>query len=331
MGDNDAKVFLLVLSFLMFWTGFVGIVNMASSEQITLSTIGAVLGSPASQSALPGQMVLNPNDNSAANSLLTNQNYTPGEYDPNLTHSQMGWLTNYGKWEVTANGYELIDPEPGIFNQRPVLWMDGILPDSNGVYTVNYLINNIPDTEFSLYPRFNKITPALSLRIAIEPDGIHFYDTEVQRAFVPASGYQTTTPGTGSIYMTQFDSKNGILYVQKDGGAVYSCSGMFLVDNKGLFFGAVGSRDAGFAVRSTDAIRTSGTGGSGQESPWGWAVKLIENTIPGATAVIQMLSILAAAVGLTSQPVVPFAVWAALGIPSIITLMYLGAKLARGS
>lgn len=131
MGDNDAKIFLLILTFLMFWTGFVGIVNLASSGEITLSTIGSVVGSPASQSALPNQMILNPNDNSAANSLLTSQNYTPGEYDPDLTHSQTGWLTNFGEWNVTANGYELINPQPGIFNNRPVLWMDGIIPDSN--------------------------------------------------------------------------------------------------------------------------------------------------------------------------------------------------------
>lgn len=169
------------------------------------------------------------------------------------------------------------------------------------------------------------------MRIGIETDGVHFYDTEVERAFIPASGYQTTTPGTGSIYTTQFDSRNGILYIQKDGEEIYACSGMFLVNNEGLFFGAAGSYDAGFAVKSTDATRTSGTGASGQESPWGWAVRLIEDTIPGATAVIQVLSILGAAVGLTSQPIVPFAIWAALGIPSIITLIYLGAKLARGS
>lgn len=345
MGDTDAKVFLMILTFLMFWTGFVGIVNLASSGEITLSTIGSVLGSPASQTSVPGQLVMDPGNNAAANSLIYEQNYSSGNFDQNLTFGISDWRISYGEWTAGPTGYVLTDPNPSSLQHTPypALFLDNIIPDSNGVYTVDYRIDNIPDTTFYIYPKYSRSDPAHTIQIAFAPEGIHVYNqlwigtgvdgTKTELAFIPAAGVQTTAPG-GSVFTTKLDSKQNLLTIQKDGGEVYSVSGTIVpgsIFTQSFYYGAVGSNDAGFTLQGTMASRSYSTAASGSNTPWGWAVKLVENTIPGATAVIQMLAIIGAAVGLTSQPVVPFAVWAALGIPAIITLLYLGAKLARGS
>jgi hypothetical protein len=216
--------------------------------------------------------------------------------------------------------------------------LDNIVPDSNGHYVVSYTIDNVPNEPYAVYARYQ--TEPNNIIVLFKDDGVHIRNDKPFGAsaiadifFYPLPNAQKTIPG-GSIIETDYAPASGTLAVFQDGNMLFSVSGMtgnIYPGGSVTYYGALSSESVGIVLKSTDATRAAASSnGSANGGIWSGLANLITGIVPGGQAIVQFFAIIGAAIGLTSDPVIPFAVWAIIGIPQIAFLIYLGLKIARG-
>jgi hypothetical protein len=343
MAQQDGMILMLVLMFFAAWTGFTGVLNLMSpsvpdSQRITWDTIGSMGGS------IPGQVVYVVSPVSA----ITQQNYTDAAgYNHNFTVEKQSWLSDFGTWTQGSTGYVLTaKSSPNLFvgARDPVLYLNNVVA-INGVYTVSYVIDNVPGESFAIIPRYSPTGAGTNvnqgglngynIRVVFSSDGVHIpniVDGEADYFFYPMQDAQLTIPG-GSEITSDYNPTLNQVTITKDGNILFAVSGIQPINTLvagPLYYGAVSSNTIGFTVVGTAAAFSSNPTNSGDYNVWSGLATLITGIVPGGQAIVQFFAIIGAAIGLTSDPVIPFAVWAIIGIPQIAFLIYLGLKIARG-
>lgn len=286
------------------------------------------------------------------------QDYTNASgYNKNLTYTIETWVNTFGIWTQSAAGYELTGIGgvlgTGLLASDPVLLMDNIRP-VDGVYTVDYLVDNTPNTEFFITPVRDRLVgrSQYDIRIEFSPSSIKIPSYfggigEVSYYYTDYSitNSQATAPG-GSLYRTVYDTNEKTITVYKDGSLLFTAPDMPIPLSVGsvnfadnYYYGGVGSNTVGFKILETTTTRSIGdtpdpkkaTGISLKKISDG-IINAIDGVIPGAGAVIQMLEIIAQVVFWT-LPETIFPLWLNMILikTQVLTLIYLGAKLARGN
>lgn len=229
MATNE-QVFAAIIMSIIATSLFIGLVNLAYNDKFPdLSNTATVV----------------PNLAGFDTTIIKTKQASSGITIPGQDYTnESGWDANIsinrgGDWAHSSIGYTLIF---NIFSLDPLITLKNVKPDGI-VYTVNYLINNTPDQDFYLTPRYLVGGKTESdLRIEFKSDGIHI--PKYPRIFgiwyagddyfFPLSNSQRTIPGGSTITTTLTDvfngpgslpyapAKNSQLAVSKDGIPLFS-------------------------------------------------------------------------------------------------------------
>jgi hypothetical protein len=278
---------------------------------------------------------------------LVENNYTnTSGYDHNLTYQQDNFFGEFGTWTQGTNGFELTSAEPWWSVNNPVLLLNAVT-DVNGVYTVDYSIDNVPNTKYFLTPRRigQNGNSMYNVKVALDTDGIHLIKMpkglfEEDESFISLVGAQTTETG-GSTIRTVFDKNLDTLSVYKDGSEIATFTGLNHLSNDAItgsiYYGGVGSNSVGFIVKGTVTTQV----GSSLTQPtatvngisgfYDGIVNAIDGIIPGSGALLKMLAIVAQ-VTVWTLPDAIFPAWLNILLikTQVVAILYLMARLARG-
>lgn len=338
------QLFHRILIFFAVFTAFVGLVNMASSDEITLEDMSAISGG-----TIPGQVVVDTSQFSStgATTTVTGINLTSG-----VDYSRAYTTYGYGTWENSSSGLKLVSV--GILNGvaafDPAVALNHVIPDSGttDTYTVSYIIDNVPNKEFYIYPRYvyNVIyDDRSSVRIRFASDGIHlqYYNSAywADDYFLESADAQQTIPGGSTITTvftdstTENDDDNpqeseykSNLQVCKD-GFCYFYIDVWSAQNTRYYssfrHAAAASDDTGFIVKGFPDTTVTMTSSSDEVGLTG--ISWLDAIIGGVSTIINVVSAffgsLGAILGLEQDALIPFWIWAIVAIPCIVTLGYM--------
>jgi hypothetical protein len=284
------------------------------------------------------------------NESVSTQDYTnTTTYDPELIKSPFMVGGVIGEWTQGSGGYELTSAAPSIIGKDPSLYLEHIIA-TDGVYSVDYVIDNANNGEFYIAPRMGDLPSqyfTVPIWFAIRPITIPIFFSstgiripghdlifsDVYTQSIP--GVQTTIPG-GSTFTVIYDERNKAITVIKDGTTLMEETGLELPDmvtlTQDVHYGGVSSNTPGFSLISTTATRsTIPQAAVGVQNFIDDLVNVVTGTIPGLSQVLQLLTIIGQVV-LWTLPEQIFPLWLNMILikPQVIILLYIGAKLARG-
>jgi hypothetical protein len=267
-------------------------------------------------------------------------------YDPNLTYQQDNFFGEFGTWTQGANGFELTGAEPWWSVNDPVMLLNQVA-DANGIYTVDYAIDNAPNEKFFITPRRigQNGNSMYNIRVVFDTDGIHFRKYpkglwDEDEYFYSMPGIQTTIAG-GSTITTVYDKNQNTLTITKDGSEILTQTGLRALGNDAItgsiYYGGVGSNSVGFLLKGTVTaqVATSLTQSTatinGISGFYDGVINAINGVIPGSGALIRMLAIVAQ-VTVWTLPESVFPAWLNILLikTQVIAILYLMARLARG-
>jgi hypothetical protein len=280
---------------------------------------------------------------------ITGQDFTNASgYDQNLTWpAGAGVLGNYGTWQQQEGTGMVLTGSSGLLQDTPMIVIDD-LTGNNGVYTVNYLIDNSPGGDFIITPRYMGAGHTVSdIRITFKQDGIHI--AKYPDYFIlPSDLYYENVPNVeatqagGSLYSTVLDTNLNTLTISKDGNIIYQGGNMPSLDpdtamsQTGVYYGGVGSNNVGFTIKGFpdtgfNAIDPADEVSFGIGNYWTGFIGWLDKVIPGAGAVYQMVSTMGAIIVWT-LPESMFPLWLNVLLikTQVIIILYLLAKLIRG-
>lgn len=331
------QLFHRILVFFAVFTAFTGIVNMCWAGTISLETLGSTTG------VVSGQAVV---DTSAYQQSSTSQTISGIDFTSGTDYSDFYTTYGYGTWSNTSSGLELINV--GILNlisiTPPCVILKNVVGSSD-VYTVSYLIDNVPDEDFYLFPRFYIGDSSLArddIRLKISQDGIHMqiWDTlgywkDSYYYSYPSGNLQTTISG-GSTYTLVFYetitdgevSYDSHIEFYKDGIEYFYVDCLSISSNQfasGYTHAGAGSEHTGFIIKgfpsTTLSIRDTSTDTGSTGIDW------LDAIISGISSVMSMVSSffgsLGAILGIGQDALIPWWIWAIVAIPCIMTLGYM--------
>ena len=339
------QIFYRILVLLIILTTITAILNLTSSGAVTLGD----MGSSDYMQTLPGQAIPNVagissvgnSVSSIASTVYGTQDYTKTSgFEPNVTKVESLFISGPTWTRSDGVGYEW---SYGNFAQ---ISLDGSTP-SKGIYDNVYHINN----QMQNYPIYillygaetgaNTVSGFYVKYTQNDISIIHSYDPTNEIKSIPAN-----YANTGSTYETVFDANNGIVDVYIDGNFVtefsnivyYPPSAGELIAGNTLTLTGVGGASGGSGVyyagmaASNDLSLSSVDGTFTLPNPptdvltalFQLVNELISDAFEIATAVAVML-------GLTSNPFVPFWLWAILAIPCLVTLGLIIVETIRGN
>lgn len=255
----------------------------------------------------------------------------------------------YGEWtQADGVGYTLT-AGPSLLQGDPIIQMDSVTK-TNGITTVNYLIDNVPNGDFYITPRkLGEGRTKYDIKVTFSQDGIHiakypdYFIFPGDLYFDQLIGAQETAPGTGSIITTTLDENSGILTIDKDGVRIYEHSNMPAWDKdiaasagNNLYYGGAGSHNVGFVFKGTPLTSYSYVDPSKVYNKkvggyWEGLIGWLNDTIPGLGAVTEMIATLSTII-LWTLPDSVFPLWLNILLikTQVIAILYLIARLARG-
>jgi hypothetical protein len=319
LGDNDAQVFLLILVFLAAWTGIVGVINMASSGEITMDTLGSMTGT------IPGQVnfdVSNPYESQTINPQY-DQDYTNSTgYSDNITVLLGGTALGPMWTQADGVGYTCMNIPFWPLFQPAELGLLDVLPTDN-VYDVQYSLtpNGVPN----FYTMVYSVGTTNGLFIKYDTTGLSLVTLGPLGMSSPINYLPSAGANTASQIETKYNTAANTITVLIGGSEVGTFSNVPLpsvgLDYPGISYGGVATYHTGISVQKMHGLFSS-------------VSDLAQNNDNPLSAIgsafSQFMKIIAAAMGLSNQAIIPAGVWAVLGIPCIATLIYLGLKLLRG-
>jgi hypothetical protein len=276
---------------------------------------------------------------------LTTDDYTnTSGYNDTMIDAQEQWGVDYGEWAQGPGGFALTSSSTDLQSGEPYLYMKNVIPQ-NGVYTVDYKIDNVPDEWFTLYARHSTRIPDIyDIAVKFDEDGIHVLDydsfgvTVTDHYFMPYPDSQTTIPG-GSWFRLEYNTNINSLGVYKDDVNLFFVSGLHdqgTTVTGELQFAGVSSNSVGFSVLGSRAVRsltpdTANNGDYSLGSIWSGIIGMVDGIIPGAGAVIQMMTLIGTVI-LYTLPESIFPLWLNMLLikTQAVAIIYIGARLARG-
>lgn len=347
MATNEQYFAAIIMSIIATGT-FIGLVNLAYNDKFPdLSNTGAVIPSQPTFSSPTFTAFL------TSGIFIQGQSFTnTSGYDPNIS------VIKGGLWAQDSGGYHLLSDD---YINNPLIVIRNVISNSN-IYTVSYVIDNTPDTDFYITPRHLSGMSVSDLRLEFKSDGIYipkypliagfFYNG--YDYFFPLPNSQRTIPGGSTIVTTLTDvsngpgdspdtaGKNSLLSVSKDGTPLFSVYVRDLVSGATttdvLQYAGAGSHSPGFTIVSINAPI--------QYTPN--TVTLISSKdegglIAGAIAFLNLLSSFLSGVGLflssmgtilgysISSDICPVWVTAIVMTPQIAGLVLIVVKILRGT
>jgi hypothetical protein len=337
-----------ILIWLVLYTTIISVFNLAYSGNITLADMSAVGGG-----TIPGQIsVYNQgmntggtyieSANTASGTSVTGIDFTTGSpIDPNITTLIGGTWTVVGGTGLMLTGLPAFGIDP-ILNPSVVLVRNA--QSVNGVYTINAKVDNSnAGGSFYVYPRFITGYSGSDLKVVFASDGIHIkkfplylgiFDNGDDYLY-PMTGAQSATGSTITTKLTEaVSTKNentpdytAQLTVIKDGSTLFTTSVRSILPgnniNDQVRHGGIGSDTINFVVMGfpgTHVLDTSAT--------------IISGTNPAAndplSSASNVLTLFLTALGVTSGALVPFWLWAIIGLPCLAVLVFIYLEVLRG-
>lgn len=259
----------------------------------------------------------------------------------------------YGEWEQQDGVGYVLTQAHGWFQDTPMLLINDVIK-TNGITTVNYLVNNVGGGDFIITPRYLGAGHTKSdIRLTFSQDGIHvakypdYFILPSDLTFVSAPGIQITgdynyAGHAGSLFTTILDENTNNLKVYKDGALVFDESNMPAWDNNdglsqtGIYYGGIGSNEVGFTLvglpeTGIQYIPPTEETAFAWGNYWKGLVGWVDKVVPGAGATIQMIGVLGSIIVWTlPENVFPLWLNVLLIKTQVVAILYLAARLARG-
>jgi hypothetical protein len=301
---------------------------IASSAFVgTVNYVNAIGSIPSlEQGALPGQISMAGFGNNYG-FITSSQDYTSSTgWSSNVTVQSLDSTIPSGCWTQSSSGYTLTS----IGLAESDLVVIGIQPDTDNVYTVSYVIDNVPDEDFWIYPRAAG-TPSAglesNLQLVFAADGVHLKDRGLfygfgiyhfgDDYFFPYPNARTTASG-GTTIQTTLDENQKTLAVSIDNQNIGTATNVRPLQSSdisfGVYYGATGSGTVGYTLKSVGAkINTAGL-----------------STQTWTTNPTDYFTLIASIFGISQYSIVPW--WAILIVimPQLAAIAYMLAELLRG-
>ena len=353
------ELFFRVLIFFALFSAVAGILNVASSGSITINDMGLAV-SGGYQGGIPGQFGAAQSGsgytegaNTAAGIPLAGIDFTTApEGNHNITIME-GW----GTWTLTG-GQGLILTSTGPLSGLGVQGTNAIYINNvqsvGTTYTVNTKIDNsVAGGNFGIYARNYLMNNENDLKLVFSSDGIHLKKSEIylylgdsgDDYFYPLPNAQNTISGGSTIttVLTEVaavkpmgaspnQEMTSLLTVSKDGVQLFTVNVRSVaggtISNQEIDHAGVETEYQGFILKgfpSTPTLDTSENIISGTNVDQNTAI----NQNPLA-AIGSFWALVAGAMGLSNQSVVPFWLWCIVGLPCIAVLTLIGIEILRG-
>ena len=318
------EMFQKILVFFAVVTAITAIFNLAQSGAITIGNFGS--------DVLPGQAIPNlqvPDiPGYTTNSSITEQDYTLSTgYDLNTTIIKGGWFALGPYWTqadgigMTCTNIPILPPSTPAF-----LLIKGVQATDN-IYSVTYTMN-APGQEFNIIIyRADPQDPGLYIKF--DSTGAHLFGT----MFIIEEYYY---PGANNAHTikTEFNTVQKYIDLWIDGNYVFRFDELkntqTIAKYPNTFYAGVTSYQTGVIVEKieTKIIKDAPDPGLlyslGFDNMW----NLFAGTL---NAVVSFGSLIAVSLGMTSNPAVPFWLWAIVGLPCVATTILIYLEMIRGN
>jgi hypothetical protein len=353
------ELFFRILIFFALFTAVTGGLNLASSGTFTIKDMSMIVSGGPSGS-IPGQISVQPGSgfgsyqegaNTAEGAIITDMDFTTL---PTINQNVVSLFG--GTWTLT-NGRGLVLTSLPFFTG---LWEPSVVSLRNAmsvgnIYTMNVKVDNsISGGDFYVYPRHVSGYSGSDLKVVFSSDGVHIKKFPLYFGvadngddyFYPLPSAQNTIPGGSTIttVLTEVVSTQSSnvpdytahLTVSKDGTTLFTDQTVRSVMpgtsiNDYLRHGAAGSDSLNFAVMGFSSIQARDNSSlitsPGTTPTTGTPESLI---LAGINAIWQFLGLIGPILGLSNQSIVPFWLWAIVGLPCIATLILIYIEIARG-
>jgi hypothetical protein len=340
------QIFFRILVFFALITAITGIANLTNTNVITLGD----LGSGDYMQSIPGQVVPNvqvQKSSSDSGSTVGTQDFTTATgFDHNITLIGQNIFSGDYFSRFDGIGYQSTYVD-SLYPNWATMILGGLTPDANGVYDAVYHVNN----QFGNYPFYTLVYGSAVGGNSVSGFFIRYDQSSVSIVHSSAIGtpiysVQYGSANTASTVETVYDSPSGTVNVYVDGnfaasfsnvqyggvtltgagGAPTNSGGVFSgigADPWGVFYAGVSASHWGLSVSSVDGTFTLPKVGS----IWGDILDKINGLVVFAE---QVLNLVSAFLGLTSNALVPFWLWAIIGLPCLATLIIIYIQIARG-
>ncbi len=351
------QLFHRILVFFAVITAMTGIINLAASGSIDIGSISSAFsGTELPEGSISGQIMAGTTSggsyfegaNTANGTVSTGIDFTTAAViNQNIT------TTLGGTWTL-ENGVGLALTSlpwfPGTLNPSAVIARN--VQSSDGIYTVNVLIDNSVGGSFYVFPRYISGYSGSDLKVVFASDGIHIKKFPLYLGildtgddyYYPLSNAQETIAGGSTIttYLTEAVSSDisntpeysAQLTVLKDNNLLFTTNVRSILPgnniNDQVRHGGVGSDTVNFIVKgfpNTNMLDTSETivSGSVQYS------NILGSEVNPLAAIAQFLALIATFMGLSSSAIIPIWMWAIVGAPCLATLSFMYLEMLRGN
>jgi hypothetical protein len=349
------EMFFRIAVFFAIVTAITGICNLANAGTITLGSLGT------SDGKIPGQMeayspiTLNEGGyaegaDNATGAVITDLDFTTAAIvNQNVTK------TIGGSWTLTAGTGEVLTSLPllsGVLNPSAIILRN--TRSTSGTYTVNAKVNNAGGGSFYVFPRYQGGNNGNDLKVVFASDGVHIKKFPLYLGvfdngddyFYPLPNSQDTIMGGSTITTVLEETVSATnvfnspdytakLTVSKDGTALFTSGVRSILPgtytNSQIYHGGAGSDTVGFIVMgfpTTNLLDTNNQiiSGSGQAA----SVSIFDLAGRMFDSVVSAIGLLGIALGVAQDPLVPFWLWAIIGLPCLATDFLIYIEIARG-
>jgi hypothetical protein len=326
------QLFMKILVFFAVITAITGVFNLCNANSLSLGDFG----SSDYMQTIPGQSVPNLGVASTAvtssGSTFGTQDYTTSTgYNHNITKVGSDLISGDTWTRSDGIGYESVYiPASGL----PLAFIDlaGASPINN-VYDVTYHIQN----QFGNEPFYTLISGSevgggqiSGFYVGYDSNGI--YAVNINDVYNHLSSSSFPYASSGTTIQSLYDFQQGTVTIIIDGTTAGTLTGLSYggtsagsgaASNSGVYYAGMAASHWGLQLSSVDGTFIL----SQPFDFWSDMLSKINGLVIFGT---QFLSLLGSMIGLTSNALVPFWLWAIIAIPCLATLVLIYIEIARG-
>jgi|GEM_PF-4529275 len=311
------QMFFKILVFFAVVTAITAIFNLSQSGAMTIHNFG-------SSDVLPGQAVPNIQTPDlpgySVNSSITEQNYMLSTgYDPNVTIIKGGWLALGPLWTqadgvgMTCTNTPLFPP----FTQSSLL-IKGVKA-TNNIYSVTYTIDSGGKEFYTIV--YSSNPPNIGLFIRFDTTGLHIRDE-----LTPLDDIFYQGANNAHIIRSDYNSVQKYVDIWLDG----AYAGRFTKLSVGIpknspfptnIYAGVSTYQTGVIVEKIETLIQP-------EAPTPGPLDIL---LASFNAIMSFASLIAVSLGMTTNPAVPFWLWAIVGLPCVATTILIYIEIIRGN
>jgi hypothetical protein len=308
------QLFLKIMVFFAVVTAFTAIINLASSGAVTLGD----MGSGNYMQTLPGQVSPNINPGESGNSIQgTIQDYTTSTgYNQNFTKISTEFIA--GDTFIRYDGVGYLSVYTPISDPK-LAYLDliGVTPVNN-VYDVTYHVYD----QFSDAPFYVLYSGAetgsgfvVGSFVKFDTSGISLVDNRAIGTILQSIPYPYAN--SGQTIETKFNPVDHTLEVSIDGNDAGTFTSVIGTGSVGLYNGGIAASKSGLQVHEIDS---------------NFVIILSQQSVDTniLSSIAGFFSMVGSMLGLTSNPLIPFWLWACMGIPCLSALVLIGIEVVRG-